>query len=97
MVSEARLLVSLILVRAADVSLVVGGIWKYVERFPIFLDHRYLARRKLLELLLLRSILRRDCFEASGDQHALFVFHGGLRRGATNHECQQRYGGAGLE
>jgi methylphosphotriester-DNA--protein-cysteine methyltransferase len=40
MVSEARLLVSLILLRAADVSLVVGSVRIDVQRFPIFLDHR---------------------------------------------------------
>src|SRR5262249_52676076 len=63
-IGGAELLISLVLLRSADIGAVVSWIWKNVVGFPAFLDHGYLARRKVLELLLLRWCLGRDDLKA---------------------------------
>src|SRR6476660_8255801 len=69
----ALLLVSLILVRSTDIGLVMCRVRENVVGSPVFVDHGYMARRKLLELLLLRSRLGGDHLKAGRHKHALFV------------------------
>src|SRR6266508_6135333 len=81
----AELLVSLVLLRSADIGLVMSRVRENVVGSPLSVDHCHFARRKLLELLLLRSRFRRDHFEAGGHQHALFVL-GAACCGATGRQ-----------
>src|SRR5947207_5114550 len=67
----AELLVRLVLLRSTDIGLVMSCVGENVVGFPGFVDHGYLARRKLLELLLLRGRLGGDRLKAGGHQHAL--------------------------
>src|SRR6266496_3526413 len=69
----ADLLVRLILLRSADIGLVMRRVRENVVGSPLPVDHGHIARRKLLELLLLCRRLRRDHLKAGGHQHALFV------------------------
>src|SRR6266478_8588682 len=69
----AQLLVSLVLLRSADIGLVMSRVRENVVGSPFSVDHGHFARRKLLELLLLRSRLGSDHLKAGGHKHALFV------------------------
>src|SRR5438034_8724907 len=69
----AELLVSLVLLRSTDISLVMSRVRENVIGSPLPVYHGHMARRKLLELLLLRSGLGGDRLKAGGHQHALFV------------------------
>src|SRR6266550_4115207 len=69
----AELLVSLVLLGSTDIGLVMCRIRENVVGSPFSVDHGHMARRKLLQLLLLRSGLGGDCLKAGGHQHALFV------------------------
>src|SRR5205814_3299987 len=69
----AELLVSLVLVRSTDIGLVMSRVRENVVSSPLPVDHGHMARRKLLELLLLRSRLRGDHLKARGHKHTLFV------------------------
>src|SRR5207237_393438 len=53
----ADLLVRLILLRSADIGLVMSRVRENVVGSPLPVDHGHMARRKLLELLLLRGRL----------------------------------------
>src|SRR5436190_13572861 len=53
----AKLLVSLVLLRSSDIGLVMSRVWENVVGSPLSVDHGHMARRKLLELLLLRGSL----------------------------------------
>src|SRR5439155_1493382 len=83
----AELLISLVLLRSTDVGPILGRVRENVVGFAAFLDHGYLARRKVLELLLLRGGLRSDRLKAGGHQHALFVLRAALCGGAADHQC----------
>src|SRR6476620_7190513 len=72
-ICSAELLVSLILVRSTDIGLVMCRVRENVIGSPLPVDHGDMARRKLLELLLLRSCLGGDHLKAGCHQHALFV------------------------
>src|SRR5205814_4240515 len=69
----AELLVSLVLVRSTDIGLVMCRVRENVIGSAVSVDHDHMARRKLLELLLLRSRLGGDHLEAGSDQHVLFA------------------------
>src|SRR4029453_12949522 len=69
----AELLVRLILVRSTDIGLIMCRVRENVEGSPLSVDHCHVARRKLLELLLLRSRLGSDHLKAGRHKHALFV------------------------
>src|SRR5436190_24381783 len=84
LVVGAKLLVLLVLLGATGIRQVVSRIRENVASLPLFLDHGYLAWRKLLELLLLRWRLRCDRFKAGGRQHALSVLRAGLCAGAVD-------------
>src|SRR5436853_7553599 len=56
----AKLLVRLILVRSADIGLVMSRVRENVVGSPFPVDHGHMARRKLLELLLLGDGLGGD-------------------------------------
>src|SRR5438094_4712784 len=81
----AKLLVSLILLRSPDIGLVMSRVRENVVGSPLPVDHGNMARRKLLELLLLCSRLGGDHLKAGGHQHALFVLGAG-RCGATDRQ-----------
>src|SRR6266478_2726313 len=68
-----ELLVSLVLLGSTDIGLVMCRVRENVVGSPLPVDHGHMARRKLLELLLLRSRLGGDCLKAGGHKHALFV------------------------
>src|SRR6266480_3572638 len=68
-----HLLVSLVLVRSTDVGLVMCRVRENVVGSPLPVDHGHMARRRLLQLLLLRGGLGGDHLKAGGHQHALFV------------------------
>src|SRR6266566_9399965 len=51
----AKLLVSLVLLRSTDIGLVMCRVRENVVGSPVSVDHGHFARRKVLELLLLRS------------------------------------------
>src|SRR5437762_5626084 len=68
-----HLLVSLVLARSTDIGLVMCRVRENVVGSPLSVDHGHMARRKLLELLLLRSRLGGDHLKAGGHKHALFV------------------------
>src|SRR6266699_1056770 len=69
----AKLLVSLVLLRSADIGLVMCRVRENVVGSPFSVDHGHMAWRKLLELLLLRSGLGGDYLEAGRHQHAFFI------------------------
>src|SRR5437763_9057904 len=69
----AELLVSLVLLRSTDIGLVMSRVRENIVGSPLSVDHGHMARRKLLELLLLRGSLRRDHLKAGRHQHALLV------------------------
>src|SRR5437667_3746960 len=69
----AELLVSLVLLRSADIGLVMSRVWENVVGSPLSVDHGHFARRELLELLLLRGRLGGNHLKAGRHQHALFV------------------------
>src|SRR5437667_4857871 len=81
----AELLVSLVLLRSTDIGPVLCRVRENVIRFPLFLDHGYLARRKFLQLLLLRCRLGGDRLKTRGNQHALSVLRTG-RCGAADRQ-----------
>src|SRR4029077_11010801 len=60
----AHLLVSLVLFRSTDIGLVMRRVRENVVRSPVSVDHCHVARRKLLELLLLRRRLGSDPLKA---------------------------------
>ena len=60
---------------------------KNIVGFTALLDHGYLARRKVLELLLLGCRLRRDHLKAGCHQHVLSILRASRCAGATN--CQR--------
>src|SRR6266498_4934687 len=80
-----ELLVSLVLLRSTDIGLVMCRVRENVVSSPLFVDHGHFARRKLLELLLLRGRLGGDQLKAGGHQHALFVL-GAACCGATDRQ-----------
>src|SRR6266480_1777320 len=84
----AELLISLVLVRSTDIGLVMCRVRENVVGSPVSVDHGHMARRKLLQLLLLRSRLGGDHLEAGGHKHALFVL-GAACCGATDRYRQQ--------
>src|SRR5207249_6575780 len=84
----ADLLVSLVLLRSADIGLVMRRVRENVVDSPLPVDHGHMARRKLLELLLLCGGLGGDHLKAGGHQHALFVL-GAACCGATDRQRQQ--------
>src|SRR6266403_2054774 len=81
----AELLVSLILLRSADIGLVMSYVRENVVGSPLSVDHGHMARRKLLKLLLLRSRLGSDHLKAGRHKHALFVLRAACR-GATDRQ-----------
>src|SRR6266550_3002497 len=81
----AELLVSLVLLRSADISLVMSRVRENVVGFPLSVDHGHMARRELLELLLLRGRLGSDHLKAGRHKHALFVLRAACR-GATDRQ-----------
>src|SRR5437899_7277911 len=60
----AELLVSLVLLRSTDISLVMSRVRENVIGSPLPVYHGHMARRQLLELLLLRSRLGGDHLKA---------------------------------
>src|SRR5213596_3500173 len=68
----AELLVSLVLLGSTDIGLVMCRVRENVVGFPLPVDHGHMARRKLLQLLLLRSRLGGDYLEAGRHEHAFF-------------------------
>src|SRR6266705_2448567 len=82
----AELLVSLVLLRSTDIGLVMCRVRENVVGSPLSVDHGHFARRKLLELLLLRGRLGSDHLKAGGHEHALFVL-GAACCGATDRQC----------
>src|SRR5436190_11079609 len=81
-----ELLVSLVLLRPTDIRLVMCRVRENGVGSPLSVDHGHMARRKLLELLLLRSRLGGDHLKAGRHQHALFVL-GAACCGATDRQC----------
>src|SRR5580704_3160703 len=86
----AELLVSLVLMRSTDIRLVVSRVRENVVGSPLSVDHGHMARRKLLELLLLRSRLRGDHLKAGRHKHALFILRAACC-GAAGGQRQKRY------
>src|SRR6266576_5626235 len=82
----AELLVSLVLLGSTDIGLVMCRIRENVVGSPFSVDHGHMARRKLLQLLLLRSGLGGDHLKACCHKHALFVL-GAACCGATDRQC----------
>src|SRR5437867_8603702 len=81
----AELLVSLVLLGSTDIGLVMSRVRENVVGSPLSVDHGHFARRKLLELLLLRGRLGGDHLKAGGHKHALFVL-GAACCGATDRQ-----------
>src|SRR5437899_13028035 len=79
----AELLVRLVLLRSTDIGLVMCRVRENVVGSPLSVDHGHFARRKLLELLLLRGRLGGTHLKAGGHKHALFVLRAACR-GATD-------------
>src|SRR5438105_13896927 len=79
----AKLLVRLILVWSTDIGLVMSRVREDVVGSPLSVDHGHMARRKLLELLLLRGRLGCNHLKARSHKHALFVLSTACC-GATN-------------
>src|SRR5256885_6560053 len=86
----AELLISLVLLRSTDIGLVMSRIWEDIVGSALPVDHGHMARRELLELLLLRSRLGGDHLKAGRHQHALFVLRA-ARCGAADRQRQQRH------
>src|SRR4029450_8689096 len=86
----AHLLVILVLLRPTEIGLVMSRVGENVVGSPLSVDHGHFARRKLLELLLLRGRLGGNHLKAGSHQHALFVLRAG-RCGAAGRQRQQRY------
>src|SRR5205823_5078027 len=84
----AQLLVSLVLLRSTDIGLVMRRVRENVIGSPLSVDHGHMARRKLLELLLLRGRLGGDHLKAGCHQHTLFVLSAACC-GATGGQRQQ--------
>src|SRR6059058_3585590 len=84
----AELLVSLVLPRSTDIGLLMSCVRENVVSSPLSVNHGHMARRKLLELLLLRGRLGGDHLKAGGHQHALFVLRAACC-GATGGQRQQ--------
>src|SRR4029077_7331771 len=87
LICSTELLVSVVLFGSANIRAVVNRGWEEVICLLPFLDHCYLARRKVLELLLLCCRFRRDHLKSGGHQHAFSVLHGGLCGGAAHEQC----------
>src|SRR5438128_4736519 len=68
-----ELLVSLVLLRSADIGLVMRRVRENVVGSALSVDHGHMTRRKLLELLSLRGRPGDDHLKAGGDKHALLV------------------------
>src|SRR5437667_8690807 len=83
----AELLVSLVLLRSADVGLVMSRIRENVVGSPLSVDHGHMARRKVLEFLLLRCRFWGDHLKAGRHKHALFVLRAACC-GATDRQRQ---------
>src|SRR5437868_10397946 len=66
-----ELLVSLVLLRSADIGLVMRRVRENVVGSALSVDHGHMTWRKLLELLLLRGRPGRDHLKAGGDKHTL--------------------------
>src|SRR5260370_40875795 len=81
----AELLVSLVLLRSTDIGLVMRRVRENVVGSPLSVDHGHMARRKLLELLLLRGRPGVDHLKAGRHKHALFVL-GAACCGATDRQ-----------
>src|SRR6266496_454155 len=84
----AKLLVSLVLLRSADIGLVMCRVRENVVGSPFSVDHGHMARRKLLEFLLLGGRLGSDHFKAGRHQHALFILRAACC-GTTDRPCQE--------
>src|SRR6266480_3592009 len=84
----AELLVSLVLLRSTDIGLVMSRVGENVVGSPLSGDHGHFARRKLLQLLLLRSGLGGDHLKAGRHQHAFFIL-GAACCGAADRYRQQ--------
>src|ERR1051326_1354597 len=69
-ICDAELLVSLVLFRSTDIGLVMCRVRENVVGSPLPVDHGHVARRKLLEFLLLGSRLGGNHLKAGGHQHA---------------------------
>src|SRR5947207_6983562 len=80
----AELLVSLVLPRSTDIGLVMSRVRENIVGSPFSVDHGHMARRKLLELLLLRGRFGSDHLKAGRHQHAFFVLRAGLCRSASD-------------
>src|SRR5213079_716883 len=83
-----KLWVSLVLLRSEDIGLVMSRVRENVVGSPLSVDHGHMARRKLLELLMMRGRLGGDHLKAGGHQHALFVLRAACC-GATGGQRQQ--------
>src|SRR5437763_12270354 len=92
----AQLLVSLVLLRSADIGLVMSRVRENVVGSTLSVDHGHMARRKLLELLLLRWRLGGDHFKPGRYKHALFVL-GAACCGAANHQREESDYADGVE
>src|SRR5947207_14947966 len=84
-----QLLVSLVLPRSTDIGLVMCRVRENVVGSPLSVDHGHMARRKLLELLLLRGRLGGDHLKAGCHQHTLFVLCA-ARCGPADRQRRQR-------
>src|SRR5437667_8574203 len=84
----AELLVRLILLGSTDIGLVMSRVRENVVGSALSVDHGHMARRKLLELLLLCGRLGSDHLKAGRHQHALFVLSAACC-GATGGQRQQ--------
>src|SRR2546430_12559412 len=84
-----ELLVSLVLLRSADIGLVMRCVRENVVGSTLSVDHGHMTRRKLLELLLLRGRPGGDHLKAGCHQHTLFVLRAACC-GAADRQRQQR-------
>src|SRR5438067_11883964 len=66
----AELLVRLVLLRSTDIRLVMCSVRENIVGSPLSVDHGHMARRQLLELLLLRSGLGGNHLKAGRHKHA---------------------------
>src|SRR5437667_12846712 len=69
----AQLLVSLVLLRSTDIGLVMSRVRENVVGSPLSVDHGHMARRKLLQLLLLCGGLGGDYLKTGRHKHTLLV------------------------
>src|SRR5436189_3370867 len=84
----AELLVRLVLLRSADIRLVMSRVREDIVGSALPVDHGNMTRRKLLELLLLRSSLGSNHLKAGRHKHAFFVL-GATCCGTANRKRQQ--------